>query len=182
MKLPNGEIYRLHLHDELGKNYGKIINIEPGRLHVAEILPTCQETGEWKMRMNYLKLQGSPDNPRYPLRTEPCVTQEDVAVKNQSITCNGEHCAITFTLHNHLLHPVRVRYEILASHKRPLETGDIATDSMMNCYGFQALQANEIRTHKAYIKTPDKLNSVHFIVALVSREEEALRELCLDRP
>jgi hypothetical protein len=182
VKLPNGDIHRLRLHDTLGKNYGSIINIEPERLYLAEVLPTCQETGGWKMRMNYLKLHDSPVNPRYPLRTGRCITQDDVAVKNQRITCDGQHCATTFSLHNHLLHRVRVRYEILASQERRLETGDIATDKIMNCYGLQTLQANEVMTRKAYIKTPDKLNSVLFMIAFVSSEEEALREPCLENP
>lgn len=182
VKLPNGEIYRLHLGDKLGKNYGEIINIEPERLYVAEILPTCQEAGEWKMRMNYLKSQSSPVNPRYPLRTERCITQDDVAVKDQSMTCDGQYCAITFTLHNHLLHRVRARYEILASYQRRLETGDIATDEIMSCYGVQTLETNEEITRKNYIKTPYTLNTVHFTIALVSNEEEALRVPCLENP
>jgi len=59
---------------------------------------------------------------------------------------------------------------------------DIATDNIMNCYGLQTLQANEVMTRKAYIKTPDKLNSVLFMIAFVSSEEEALREPCLESP
>lgn len=182
VKLPNDEIYRLHLGDKLGKNYGEIIMIEPERLYVAEILPTCQETGEWKMRMNYLKLQSSPVDPRYPLRTEPCVMEGDVEVKNQGIACNGQHCAIIFTLYNHLLHRVRVRYEILASHQRRSETGDIATDEIINCYGIQTLEAGAEITRKNYIKTPHKMNTIFIRIAFLSSEEEVSRDLCMENP
>ena len=182
VKLPNGNIYRLHLHDHLGKNYGEIIHIEPERLYVAEILPPCQKPGEFKMRMNYLTLQGLPHNSRFPLRTEPCVAQEDVEVKQQSMACDGQRCAITFTLHNHLLHRTRVRYEIMASHQRRLETGDIDTDNLMSCYGMQTLEANDAITRKNYIKTAYKLNTVFFTIVFLGSEEEVSRELCLDSP
>jgi len=160
VKLPNGEVYRLKTLDTLGKHYGRIIRIEPERLYIAEILPSCREPREWIVRMNYINSPATLFNPEYRMRTAECLDEGDIVVTDKSLDCAEGYCGIQFTLHNRLHHPVDVRYSIYASLDTKSENGSESSTNSSACDGVQRLGAKQRVTLKKFVKTQSRLNSV----------------------
>ena len=179
VKLPNGEIYRLKLLETLGKHYGQLIRIEPERLYIAEILPSCQETSEWKVRMNYLDSPATLSNPEYRVRTTDCIDKDDIVVMEENLNCTENYCAIQFTLHNQLHHPVDVDYSINTSFSTKSVKGIETSTNSNACDGVQQIGAKQRITLKKYIKTQSSQNTVSISTGF-STGQAPSRNRCLD--
>lgn len=181
VKMPGGNVHRLKVFSDIGKHYGRIVNIDLDRLYVAEILPKCQQPDEWRMRMNYLNLNNTEVNPRYQFRTETCFQHDDVEVINKELLCDKETCEVKFTLRNHLLHSIFAHYEIILSNERKTDTGQLMIGHSGRCQEVHRLVANETITKTNSLRAKDKANSVYIKIDL-GMGEKPVKGSCLLTP
>lgn len=64
VRAPSGESYRVRTGNYIGKDAGKIIEIDRRYIHIRERMPICDRPGEWAEIENYIMAAGQRMDPQ----------------------------------------------------------------------------------------------------------------------